>query len=350
MKKIYILIFLIVFIAFLVFLIMRFNESVYKLKGTLAFSTNGGNLCLVKLDNLRFRQSRIVTKPVFAVSHPNFSSDGNKLVFSKRGIRKSTDGYARLYSIVIFDLKENKIEDEFDVQYMECDYPVWSPDGRKIAFLAGYNLITGSEITPEGESPEFPSGNLYLYDIKIKEVKRISEVDAFHSNPSWINNQELIFASVNKDIIKVNSENKKEEKIEEIYGYALSYCPFNKKVAIRAKENIYISNLDGSELKYLVVSYNRKIESLPSGYPTELTWSPDGKFLIYAREGKCFDRMSVVSDMIVIDVNNPKITRKLYTGGGNFWGVSWKKQSEKTFENTKKTKGKTKGSDLNIRN
>ncbi|MBI5047059.1 hypothetical protein HZC07_05010 [Candidatus Micrarchaeota archaeon] len=166
---------------------------------------------------------------------------------------------------------------------------------------------------------------MYLYDTDKKIVRKISDTQAFPNSPSWLNNKELIFASPNKDIINVRLDTQTEDKLKVIYGYAASYCPINKKIAIRAKENIYISNLDGTELQYLVTSYNRHVKSLSSGYPTELTWSPDGKFLIYTREGKCFVKTAVVSEMIVVDVNNPKVKRKLYTGGGNFWGISWSK-------------------------
>ncbi|MCX5715096.1 MAG: hypothetical protein NT033_09955, partial [Candidatus Omnitrophica bacterium] len=83
--------------------------------------------------------------------------------------------------------------------------------------------------------------------------------------------------------------------------------------------------IEGNNKRMLVWNYDRvwfRSSYGQYGYPTELVWSPDGKYLLYARSA-----WGIFSDMVVASISNPFKRLKLnYVPGGTIRGMSWAKQ------------------------
>jgi Tol biopolymer transport system component len=100
-------------------------------KERIVFSANVNNvrqIFIIKSDGTELKQ---LTHNNNDSDHPAWSSDGNKIVYVKWHYPKTT--------LVVIDLNGNNEQYLLETDFYGIHYPIWSPDGSKIAMQAKVN-------------------------------------------------------------------------------------------------------------------------------------------------------------------------------------------------------------------
>ena len=224
------------------------------------------------------RQQRLTTKP--NVFFPVWSPDGRKVAFPSADRQPWDGGNFDLY-VMNADgsgLRRLTHDPASDVA------PVWSPDGRKIAF-------TRSHAPTEGRGP----GEFDVYVINVDgSGERNLTGDAMSGGPVWSPDGRRIAFTSGRDasglwgssIYVMNADGSGQRRLTRHAGFIQGWSRDGRKIAFTrgvgrgrggpAALYIYVMNADGSGLRRLTrmaqVNY-----SLPS-------WSPDGRKILFVSE------------------------------------------------------------------
>ena len=144
--------------------------------------------------------------------------------------------------------------------------PVWSPDGRKVAFVS----------TREGNA------DIYLMDVDGSNPIRVTNHPAADQNPAWSpDGKKVVFASErdgNLEIYVVNLADGSVNRLTDRRGTDShpSWSPNGKEIVFRSNQDgdseIYLMNSDGTEIRKL--TSNLVEDTSPS-------WSIDGERIIF---------------------------------------------------------------------
>jgi dipeptidyl aminopeptidase/acylaminoacyl peptidase len=129
-------------------------------------------------------------------SVPQWSPDGTRIAFvaSPTGLLRDLRG--AVYIVDVATRQLDRIASEFRSAADALNQPVWSPDGRTLAFptFVQSSRISGDSI-PE---PLLGNGELVLYDVASKQSKTVddSHIDVMLSQPQWTpDGKALLFTS-----------------------------------------------------------------------------------------------------------------------------------------------------------
>lgn len=258
----------------------RDNNPATSLPGIFAMDADATNKTLISpnIDNNQFDRVSI-------------SPDGKKIVFQQLDTLGGGTG-----SIVTANADGSDLQTIVPVTpAIDVLYPIWSPDGSKIAYLrydSGTTGVSLHTINPDGTGnqvvPIALSNNPFvgsLYPV------------AWSSNNvlAYIDNDDLYTANLDGSNVANLTE---ESGWMDAYPSSVAWSPNGSKLAFSAAlcpgvvdENglnmgcIATMNADGSD-KTVVV---RAIRPAPncSLSPLDVSWSPDGKKLIYSKEQGC---------------------------------------------------------------
>lgn len=186
----------------------------------IAFVSDDGKhevICIVKPDGT---SQECLTDPQHKFIHPNWSPDSSKLIFcSDDDLQPPKKNASEIYTL---DLKTRKLTQI--IAGGTNTYPVWSPDGKKIAF----RKILG-EMNSE----------VFVADSDGSNQRNLTNHPAFDGWPSWSpDGKQLVFAS-------------------------------NR----RANYQIFVMNADGSDVRLVANT---------DGRATEPRWSPDGNKIYFS--------------------------------------------------------------------
>ena len=284
------------------------------LEGTIVFTTGGitsegGDINIADIKNIAGTVKNIFKERVF-VFETTWSPDGSRILFVKDNM---TDPLLKIprYEIMITDREGKDYKKVLDMGKTPCGYPSLSPDGTKIAFLAGEYL-------------DESWGELYIAAIDGTNIKKVSNLKTFSCRPAWLTDgKRIVFTSIDKKIYSINYDGTDLKEIAKCIQPALS--PDGKKLAFRGPWNIYLCDINGKNKKLLVWNYNRAIFG-DYIYPSNLTWSPDGQYLLYARKSWGIWG-GIFADMMVVSTANPfKKIQLNYAPGGQLRAISWAKK------------------------
>ncbi|MBW2218237.1 MAG: tetratricopeptide repeat protein, partial [Deltaproteobacteria bacterium] len=214
-----------------------------------------------------------------------FAPDGDIIYFHQK---RPGNIFNRIVSLNL----NNKSEKVFVLE-TNCDgsFPSVSPDGRKICFVS-YN--------------KNPSGDIFLFDIKQKIVRELTEGPFVDFSPSWSSDGKTIFFSrVSMDTDRDGSISEKDTAS----AYKISVEDENLKVYPVTPENEHITNLITADGRLFYIS-NRL-----SGIPN--SWSLPEEGMIPGQENA--DKQLEFAEVMERYIPNPYLKILLYYAvPGNF--------------------------------
>ncbi|MEW6607280.1 MAG: hypothetical protein AB1414_07495 [bacterium] len=231
----------------------------------------------------------------------DWSPDGNKLIFGLTKLKETkinNNTYSKTYvmnsKIYVMKCTNRKYTCLTDGS-MEVGGPLWSPDGKKIAFYGNKNTLCKKKDSLGWFSIE-NTGDIYVMDADGKNQKKITTTSTEDSNYIWTpDSKKLIFESHpnygnkrfdadfikyegNSDIYMVDSDGRNQIKLvnDPTNDRDISLSPDGRKI-------VYISLCnDNYEIFVMDIDSKNKIRltnnSIDDWNPT---WSPDGKKIAF---------------------------------------------------------------------
>lgn len=224
-------------------------------------------------------QSRTERLPSFSHvydSSPVWSPDGKKIAFIS-----NRNSWFALYTM---DADGRNIQLVTD-RVLEPGTPAWSPDGRKIA------LSGGVAITIE---PNKPFADIYVVNVDGRGLTKLTSNSGVNGSPTWSPDGRQIAFGSNRDpdpygrykIWMMNADGSNQRAV--LSGvWEPSSSPDGTKIvfvgsqpnATYGQEHIFVGNADGSNLRQLTNECACDY-SVDYSHPR---WSPDGSKIVFAR-------------------------------------------------------------------
>ncbi len=253
-------------------------------KGKIAYSADG-NIYIVEPGGNAANIKKVVQRST--ANSPDWSPSGNILAF------ESGEGYrSEIYTISIDEGIIIRLTDNNEGDYQ----PNWSPTGDKLAFVSGRD---GSGL------------EIYIMNFDGSNPTRITHTDEYEFAPEWSpdGNKIAFFArradGPSTDIYVMNIDG--SNKINLSRGYTRNkypaWSPDGEKIAFACGQEICLINPDGTNLTVLV--------SDDDTYYSDLSWSPDGKWIVASTLLEN-DDMGSYPNLVFISSDGKRILDSIY--------------------------------------
>jgi TolB protein len=173
--------------------------------------------------------------------------------------------------------------------------PLWSPDGKLIAYSSIYRASSASEK---------PSYGIWIVDFEKRTSQRILNSDSYLRLLVWSESgSEIIFESIERhfgdalprDIklfqISAGGDIGLLAELKATYAFNIRLSPDKRSVAFVSrqdgKDNIWVTALGGGAAKKVTSNNDARL------FLSSITWSPDGKNIYFGKQNR-FSMISMI--------------------------------------------------------
>ncbi len=240
-------------------------------------------------------------KSLSGLSEPALSPDGSVIAFILSVPDYKTDRSMR--TLMLYNLGDNSTR-PLTAGRRGVASPAWSPDGKRLAFLS---------ITGEGDKA---AEQVFVLDMRGGDASQLTHAANGVEQFTWRPDGGAI-AYVTPD----DPVNKKDIE-KHLDAFVVGDQAYQDKAA-PAPNHIWLINADGSGDKRLTQGTWSLPTATPPGPPASpLSWSPDGKSLIFTRMPNAYDTDGYLATVDVLDVQSGTIrtltSHGKYEGYGSF--------------------------------
>jgi len=182
--------------------------------------------------------------------------------------------------------------------------PVWSPDGRRIAFLSRRDGINGLYVVNADGSGQ----RRLSRDARITTLRY--PVAGGRATPAWSPDGRKIAFESERDTdngLHVMNADGSGQRMLTRNGRAPAWSPDGRRIAFFSHSRVYVMNADGSE--------HRNLTPKPIARAAFLAWSPDGRKIAFLSETGCGQFCFGVLVMNADGSGLQNLTRSLYLRG-----------------------------------
>ncbi|MCU0651473.1 MAG: hypothetical protein MUC39_00815 [Candidatus Omnitrophica bacterium] len=282
------------------------------LRGEIVYGLGGHTIKVIELPSQR--DITVYSKNAgdnFGLMDPYFSPDGSMVVFSR-----DESSANRLF---IMDSNGANVKLFLDLgEETNVVCPSWSPDGKKIAFIM-------QNTNKEG---------LYVIDRHTRAITRVSSMRPEQDQPSWSPDSKKIAFTYENKVSRYLSNGLREERnmsgvcvvdiatgnIENYIDLAMqpAWSPDGAKLAFEGIGGYHIMDVFDKtrQTVQLIIPVKKALIGIGGSFPVR--WSPDGKYLVYAKE-----LWYGIAGIYVTPINNPKQQIRIGTDNQAIFGMSW---------------------------
>jgi len=148
----------------------------------IALTSKTGNVDALNIIDVNTKERESYKFDVDNLFTANWSPDGKQIALIGHQHRES--------DIYLFDLATKKLTNLTDDIYSDSE-PQWSPDGTKIAFVSDRGShINGNSV--EMYNYDFTNKDIYIYDLKTRSIRRVTDSPYEENYPVWSHTQNKI--------------------------------------------------------------------------------------------------------------------------------------------------------------
>jgi Tol biopolymer transport system component len=229
--------------------------------GTIAF-VRGGQLWVMRADG---RGQRELARSHGWKGSPAWSPDGTRIAYESRGRNENgsrifvlnADGSARL-----------RLTGTYEIKYEAHTLPVWSPNGRTIAF------------------EWYDDGDYLIYSVGAdgSRARQLTPWDAWdYEGPTWApDGRSIAFTNIDTEAVYVMRPDGSRRRVlarmkraERTWGVAWS--PDGRRIAFLSDDDLWVMNADGTRRRRLVDNHDRE--------SSDIAWSPDSRTIAFTGGG-----------------------------------------------------------------